>query len=52
MSLHELLSEEDIKKLKAVRDILEDLIDTMDIITNEEALGRLEEALQDVEKGK
>lgn len=51
MSLHDLLSDEDIEKFKALREILEDLLDTIDIITDEKALKKLEEALVDVKKG-
>ncbi len=51
MVLHNLLSEDDLRKLKEVRDMLEDLIETIDLLTDEEAMKKLMEAIEDIKKG-
>ncbi len=51
MSIKEIFSEEDLKKLSILRNLLEDIIDTIDIITDEDVLSRINEALEECERG-
>jgi len=46
------LREEDIKMLIRLRDFLNDLIETIEVMSDEELLQELREALEDVEKGR
>lgn len=51
MSIKEIFSEDDLKKLGILRNLLEDMIDTIDIITDEEVLAKINEALKEYERG-
>lgn len=51
MSIKEIFSEDDLKKLGILRDLLEDMIDTIDIITDEEVLSKINEALEEYKRG-
>ena len=51
MSIKEIFSEEDLKKLSILRNLLEDIIDTIDIITDEDILSSINEALEEYERG-
>jgi len=51
MSIKEIFSEDDLKKLGILRNLLEDMIDTIDIITDEEVLAKINEALKEYEIG-
>jgi len=50
--IRELLSEEDFRKLEEFRDILEEIIETIDLLLNPEALEGLREAEEDVKEGR
>jgi len=50
--IRELLSEEDFRKLEELRDMLEEIIETIDLLLNPEALEGLREAEEDVDKGR
>ena len=50
--IRELLSEEDFRKLEELRDMLEEIIETIDLLLNPEALEGLREAEEDVKEGR
>ena len=50
--IRELLTEEDVRKLLEFRNMLEEIIETIDLLLNPEALEALREAEEDVKKGK
>ena len=47
-----MLSEEDFRKLEELRDMLEEIIETIDLLLNPETLGGLREAEEDVKEGR
>ncbi len=50
--IRELLTEEDRRKLLEFRNMLEEIIETIDLLLNPEALEGLREAEEDVKKGR
>ncbi|RLG79652.1 MAG: hypothetical protein DRO09_04115 [Thermoprotei archaeon] len=46
------LAEEEVQKLRKIRDILEEIIETLDLLLNKEALEKLNEAEQDIKEEK
>ncbi|RLE90647.1 MAG: hypothetical protein DRN04_14620 [Thermoprotei archaeon] len=50
--LLKMLTEEEVQKLREVRDILEEVVETLDLLLDKEALKKLEEAEQDIKEGK
>ena len=50
--LLKMLTEEEIQKLREVHDILEEVVETLDLLLDKEALKKLEEAEQDIKEGK
>ena len=50
--LFKMLTEEEVQKLREVRDILEEVVETLDLLLDKEALKKLEEAEQDIKEGK
>ena len=48
----EFLSKEDINKLKTVRDLLEDIIENIDLLLDKESIKKLQEAEEDIKKGR
>ena len=47
-----LLEEEDRKILKQTRDLIDEILETVDIMSNEESMKKLEEAKIDVKEGR
>ena len=47
-----ILEEEDRKMLKQTRDLLDELLETAEIASDEESMKKLEEAKEDVKKGR
>jgi len=50
--IKELLNEEDFRKLEELRDMLEEIIETINLLLNPEALEGLREAEEDVKEGR
>lgn len=50
--IKELLTEEDVRKLLEFRNMLEEIIETIDLLLNPEALEGLREAEEDVKEGR
>ena len=50
--IRQMLSENELKKIREVRDILEDIVETLDILLDKEALNKLREAEEDLKESR
>lgn len=48
----EFLSEENINKLKIIRELLEDIIENIDLLLDKESIKKLQEAEEDIRNGR
>ncbi|MGQ4914432.1 MAG: hypothetical protein ACP6IU_06710 [Candidatus Asgardarchaeia archaeon] len=50
--VRKLISHEDKQKLKEARDILEGLVETLDLLLDEESIKKLQKAEEDIKEGR
>jgi len=50
--VRKLISNEDKQKLKEARDILEGLVETLDLLLDEESIKKLQKAEEDIKEGR
>ena len=50
--LEQIITKEDMKKLEEIRNMIEDIMETIDILLNKEAIQKIKEAEQDIKQGK
>jgi len=50
--IRKLISSEDKQKLREARDILEGLVETLDLLLDEEVIEKLQRAEEDIKKGR
>jgi len=50
--LEQIITEKDRQKLKELRNLLEEIIETIDIILDKEAIRKIREAEQDIKQGR